>query len=85
MALIKSAKDIMKFKNDEIGAHRYLMNEIKYEEVVESVVKYKCPGMFLCTVAITCYEEDERKARCLRCWLDTMKERNIEVLYSEEE
>ena len=85
MALIKSAKDIMKFKYDEIGAHRHLMNEIKYEEIVENVVKHKCPGMFLCTVATTCYEEERRRAICLNCWMKTMKERNIEVLYNEEE
>ena len=72
-------------KYDEIGAHRYIINEIKYEEIKENVDNHRCPGMFLCTVATTCYEEDERKARCLRCGLDTMKERNIEVLYNEEE
>ena len=49
------------------------MNEINYEEIVENVVKHRCPGMFWCTVATTCYEEDERKASCLRCWLETMK------------
>ena len=85
MALIKSAKDIMKFKYDERGAHRHLTNEIKYEEIVENVVKHKCPGMFLCTVATTCYEEERRRAICLNCWLNTMKEREIEVLYGEEE
>ena len=62
-----------------------VMNEINYEEIVENVIKHRCPGMFLCTVATTCYEEDERKAICLDCWLKTMKERNIEVLYNEEE
>ena len=61
------------------------MDEIKYKEIVENIVKHRCPGVFYCTVATTCYEEDERKARCLRCWLETMKERNIEVLYNEEE
>ena len=38
------------------------MEEIKYEEIVENVVKHKCPGMFLCTVATTCYEEERRRA-----------------------
>ena len=61
------------------------MNEIKYEEIIENVVKHICPGMFLCTVATTCYKENERRDICLRCWMKTMKERNIEVLYSEEE
>ena len=61
------------------------MDEIKYEEIVKNVDKYSCPGMYWCTVATTCYEEDERKAICLDCWLKTMKERNIEVLYDEEE
>ena len=61
------------------------MNEIKYEEIVENVVKHRCPGMFLCTVATTCYKENERRDICLSCWMKTMKERNIEVLYSEEE
>ena len=75
----------MKFKYDEIGAHRYLMNAIKYAEIVENVVKHKCPGMFLCTVVTTCYEEERRRAICLSCWMKTMKERNIEVLYNEKE
>ena len=63
------------------------MNEIKYGEIIENVDKCSCPvaGMFWCTVATTCYEENERKAICLDCWLKTMKERNIEVLYNEEE
>ena len=61
------------------------MNEIKYEEIKETVDNHSCPGMYWCTVATTCYEEDERKAICLDCWLKTMKERNIEVLYNEEE
>ena len=62
------------------------MNEIKYEEIIENVVKHKCPGMFLYTVATTCYEEERRRrAICLNCWLDTMKEREVEVLYGEEE
>ena len=61
------------------------MNEIKYEEIIENVVKHICPGMFLCTVATTCYKESERRDICLSCWMKTMKERNIEVLYSEEE
>ena len=61
------------------------MEEIKYEEIVENVVKHKCPGMFLCTVATTCYEEERRRAICLNCWLNTMKEREIEVFYGEEE
>ena len=48
---------------------RYIMGKIKYEEIIENVNKCSCPGMFWCTVATTCYEEDEIKARCLRCWL----------------
>ena len=56
------------------------MDEIKYEEIVENVIKHRCPGMFLCTVATTCYEEERRRAICLNCWLNTMKEREIEVL-----
>ena len=31
------------------------------------------------------YEENERRDICLSCWMKTMKERNIEVLYNEEE
>ena len=61
------------------------MDEIKYEEIVENVVKHKCPGIFLCTVATPCYEEERRRAICLNWWLNTMKEREIEVLYGEEE
>ena len=61
------------------------MNEIKYEEIIENVDKCSCPGMFWCTVAITCYEENERRDICLSCWMKTMKEREIEVLYNEEE
>ena len=86
MALIKSAKDIIKLLNMMRWEHtKHLMNEIKYEEIVENVVKHKCPGIFLCTVATTCYEEERRRAICLNCWLNTMKEREVEVLYDEEE
>ena len=61
------------------------MNEINYEEIVENIVKHRCPGVFYCTVATTCYEENKRRDICLSCWMKTMKERNIEVLYGEEE
>ena len=61
------------------------MNKIKYEEVKENVDNHRCPGMFLCTVATTCYSETERKFRCLTCWLKTMREKEIRVLYDEEE
>lgn len=64
---------------------RCLMNKIKYEEVKENVDNHRFPGMFLCTVATTCYEEERRRAICLNCWLNTMKEREIEVLYDEGE
>ena len=50
-----------------------------------SVVVQPVTGMFWCTVATTCYEENERRDICLSCWMKTMKERNIEVLYNEEE
>ena len=60
------------------------MNKIKYEDVVESVDKHSCPGMFMCTVATTCYEEGKRRAICLDCWLKTMKERGIKVTYGDE-
>ena len=79
----KLAKDITNLQKDRSALD--VMDKIKYEEIVENVVKHRCPGVFYCTVATTCYEEDERKARCLRCWLNTVKERNIEVLYGEEE
>ena len=63
------------------------MNEIKYEEIIENVDKGSCPGtvMFWCTVATTCYEENKRRDICLSCWMKTMKEREIKVLYGEEE
>lgn len=37
------------------------MNKIKYEEIIENVDNHKCPGIFWCTVATTCYEDNERK------------------------
>ena len=61
------------------------MTEIKYEEVIENVDKHRCPSMFLCTVATTCYSEKERKFRCLTCWLRTMKEREVKVIYGDEQ
>ena len=61
------------------------MQTIRIEEIDKNVENHKCPGYFFCTVATTCYEPHTRERMCLRCWLDTMKERNIEVLYEIED
>ena len=41
----------------------------------------KCPGLFWCTVATTCYPEWEREHKCYRCWKEYCKENEIEIDY----
>ena len=60
------------------------MNKIRYEDIIKSVDKHSCPGMFMCTVATTYYEEGKRRAICLDCWMKTMEERKVEVIYEGE-
>ena len=57
------------------------MDKIKIEEIDRNVEEHRCPGYFWCTVATTVYDTHARERRCLRCWLDTMKERNVEIDY----
>ena len=38
-------------------------------------------GYFWCTVATTGYDTHTRERMCLRCWLKTIKERNVEIDY----
>ena len=59
-------------------------NTISYKQIVESVDKHSCPGMFMCIVATTGYEEGRRRAICLDCWMKTMEERKVEVIYEGE-
>lgn len=57
------------------------MDKIKIEEIDRNVEEHRCPGYFWCTVATTVYDSNTRERKCLRCWLDTMKERDIEIDY----
>lgn len=57
------------------------MDKIKIEEIDRNVEEHICPGYFWCTVATTVYDTHARERKCLMCWLDTMKERNIEIDY----
>ena len=43
----------------------------------------KCPGLFWCTVATTCYPEWEREYKCYRCWKEYCKENEIEIDYGD--
>ena len=58
---------------------------MKIQDIDNAIENNQCPVPMFCTVATTCYEENERRDICLSCWMKTMKERNIEVLYDEEE
>ena len=42
---------------------------------------HRCPGIFLCTVATTCYEPWEREHKCYLCWKGYCKKHNIEKIY----
>ena len=57
------------------------MNKIKIEEIDRNVEEHRWPGYFWCTVATTGYDTHTRERKCLRCWLDTMKERDVEIAY----
>ncbi len=41
----------------------------------------RCPSIYLCTVATTCYEPRVREHKCYKCWLAYCKEHNIEIIY----
>ena len=41
----------------------------------------RCPGVYFCTVATTCYEEWKREHKCYLCWLSYCREHNIEISY----
>lgn len=57
------------------------MDKIKIEEIDRNVEEHRCPGYFWCTVATTGYDTHTRERKCLRCWLNAMKERDIEIDY----
>lgn len=57
------------------------MDKIKIEEIDRNVEEHRCPGYFWCTVATTVYDTHTRERKCLRCWLNAMKERDIEIDY----
>lgn len=61
------------------------MKTIRIEEIDKNVEDHKCPEYFWCTVATTCYELHERERMCLRCWLNVMKEKGVEILYEQNE
>ena len=42
---------------------------------------HRCPAIYFCTVATTCYEPHERENKCYRCWLAYCKEHGIEIIY----
>ena len=50
------------------------MQNMTEAEIMEKVDSGKCNGAFFCTVATTCYEEEERRRICTACWkeLDQM-------------
>lgn len=47
----------------------------------KEIDNHRCPGIYLCTVATTCYTEQEREHICYRCWLAYCKKHNIEIIY----
>lgn len=42
---------------------------------------HRCPGVYFCTVATTCYEEWKKEHKCYLCWLAYCREHNIEISY----
>ena len=47
----------------------------------KEIDKNNCPGVYLCTVATTCYDKLEKEHKCYLCWLNYCKENNIEIIY----
>ncbi|MDD6004381.1 MAG: hypothetical protein PUC68_01775 [Firmicutes bacterium] len=43
----------------------------------------KCPGIYFCTVATTCYTAQEREHNCYLCWLAYCKRNEIEIDYGD--
>lgn len=50
------------------------MTELELQLAHENAVNHKCPGAYYCTVATTCYEEEERIKICERCWIRSYSE-----------
>lgn len=48
----------------------------------KEIDNHRCPGIYLCTVATTCYEDWEREHKCYLCWLAYCREHNIEIDYT---
>lgn len=48
----------------------------------KEIDEHKCPGIYFCTVATTCYEEQVREHKCYLCWLSYCRENNIEIDYT---
>lgn len=47
----------------------------------KEIDNFKCPSAFFCTVATTCYTQQERENMCYHCWLNYCKKNNIEIIY----
>ena len=47
----------------------------------KEIDNHRCPDIYFCTVATTCYTEQEREHICYRCWLAHCKKHNIEIIY----
>lgn len=57
------------------------MDKIRIQDIDKAVEEHKCPGRYFCTVATTGYDQHRRERICLQCWLDHMKENEVEVVY----
>ncbi len=47
----------------------------------KKIDEHKCPGLYFCTVATTCYTVQERENKCYKCWLAYCIKNNIEISY----
>ena len=47
----------------------------------KKIDNFCCPELTFCTVATTCYSEQEREHECYKCWLAYCREHDIEIIY----
>ena len=87
LALNKMANKLINIeeikKKNEIVDNAIKVLKEEFVGIDKQIDEGKCPGLFWCTVATTCYPEWEREHKCYRCWKEYCKENEIEIDYGD--
>ena len=60
------------------------MTELELQSAHENAVVGRCPGSYVCIVATTWYEPEERIAICESCWIRAYSKAEAESINYEE-